>query len=137
MLDLLAHPEVTAGFRFMIAALAQGMAILTLHYAIKIEPQYDGHGLVLIGWAIESQAWAIHQAYYFVWWTILAANPDALEVWQQFRVVTTLALVIGAVGWVFVASPYLIQLAGRLWLVAGVVLSACLYIIGFGFAKWL
>jgi len=137
MLDLVEHPEATAGFRFMIASLAQAMAILTVHYALRHEPRYPGHSLVLYGWAIEAQSWAIHQYYYFIWWAIKGQSDSSVMFWEGLRFFTTLSLIAGAFGWILVASPYLKFLVGRFWLALGIALSVTLWTVGYGLIKWL
>ena len=102
LLNLAENPEITAGFRFMVASLAQAVAFLTINYAHRIEPRYDGHKVVLAGWAIEAQAWAIHQFYYFVCWMFLAKQSVVPQFWHDFRWVTSLALCAGAVGYGFI-----------------------------------
>lgn len=134
---LMSDPDLTSAFRFLAAAGAQGVALLTLNYAMRLEQRYAGHRIALIGWSIEAQAVAIHQAYYWVWWLLIGARPDLVPVWQSWRWVTSVALVIMAAAWILVASPYLVRLAGPYWVAAGGAIAATLWSVGYGFATWL
>ena len=134
---LLDNPAVTSAWRFMIAALAQAVALLTLHYAATTEGRYRGHRLALFGWALESQSWALHQGYYWMWWLLQAKRPDLLDWWSSWRHVSTVAITIGALAWILVAAPYLKSCCGSWWFAGGVVFVLALWTIGYGFATWL
>ena len=135
---LMIDPEVTGAYRFMAAAGAVGVSILTLNYAIRIDPRYCGHRLALVGWAIEALGVAIHQGYYWVWWLLRDVRPDGLAAWQSYRDVTSLALLLIAIGWVLVAAPYLMRLFGtRFWWIGGGGIVGALWIAGWSFARWL
>lgn len=124
MIDLfwLDEPSTTANMRFVIAAAAQGMAILTLNYALRAQAIYDGHRTAILGWAIEAQAIAIHQGYYWIWWTLTASHPALLSAWAEYRGIVNAANVMMLFGWVLVASPYFRIISGKWWL--GTALSA-------------
>lgn len=131
------NPDLTASFRFLVAASAQGIALMTLNYALRIEQRYRGHRLALVGWAIESQAIAVHQGYYWIWWLMLGSNPDALAGWKEYRSVTSVSLVLMALGWILVASPYFVELSGRWWWALGLGVGFAIWALGYGFALWL
>lgn len=143
-LDFDRNPEFVAAFRFTVWALFLGLAAVAWKYFTRLRAEVRAKTInaqfmpeIPFGALLAYPAFGLHQFYYWLRWRAEAHEDAALlSALNDIRHVTSLLLVVMAVGGLFYMSSFMNDLFGRRWLSAGIAVLVILWTIGYVDARW-